>query len=203
MKIGIFGGTFNPVHNGHINLVNRICDEISLDILLVIPTAIPPHKAAPELISGKHRLNMLKLAFEDNKNAVVSDYELRNEGKSYTILTLEHFRSIYPKAEFYLLMGSDMFITLHEWKRYRDIYKLCEIVVVSRSNDDKQNINNYLPYAKSEGAKCRVINIEPYEISSTAIREMIEHKQDFSCYLPQKVVKYISNFKLYCNNGKC
>lgn len=203
MRIGIFGGTFNPVHNGHINLVNRICEKVSLDMIYVIPTKIPPHKIAPQLASGDDRLNMLKLAFEDNPLVKVSDYELLNKGKSYTIFTLLHIKEKFPDAELFLLMGSDMFVTLHEWKRYKEIYTLAHIVVVSRNSEDKDDICSYMPFAEQDGAECIVIDIEPMDISSTAIRTMIAEGQDFSCYLPKKVVEYIGSFNLYSSFGKC
>ena len=197
MRIGIFGGTFNPIHNGHINLVNKICDEIFLDKLFVFPTKTPPHKIAKNLVTEKDRFEMCKLAFEGNYLAEVSDYEINNQGKSYTIFTLRYLKEQFENAELFLFMGSDMYVTLHEWKCFEEILSLATIVVVSRSIDDKIKIKDYKPFLIEKGAKTIIIDIEPFEISSTKIREMIMQNEDCSCYLPQKVVEYIRYFNLY------
>ncbi len=197
MRIGIFGGTFNPIHNGHINLVNKICDEISLDKLFVFPTKTPPHKIAKNLATEKDRLAMCKLAFEYNLLAEVSDYEIKNQGKSYTILTLRYLKEQFKNADLFLLMGSDMYISLHQWKCFEEILSLATIVVVSRSIEDKIKIQECKPTLIEKGAKTIIIDIEPFQISSTEIRNMIEQNQDYSCYLPEKVVEYIRYFNLY------
>lgn len=197
MKIGIFGGTFNPIHNGHINLVNKISEKISLDRILVIPTNIPPHKITNNLADDDARLEMCRLAFEDNLKAEISDYEIKQGGKSYTILTIEHLINIYPDDEFYLIIGSDMLLTFHEWKDYQKILKLCTIVAASRSKADIVKIKPYAHKLIAMGGKCIVVDVEPYEISSSQLRELIANKEQYTCYLPEKVVKYIASKKLY------
>ncbi|MEG0457786.1 MAG: nicotinate-nicotinamide nucleotide adenylyltransferase, partial [Oscillospiraceae bacterium] len=111
MKIGIFGGTFNPIHNGHLNLINSFDTAIGLDKILCIPTNIPPHKSEDNIISGKDRLNMLTIATAENKKISPCDVELKTSGKSYTYNTLIMLRKIYFQDDFYLLMGSDMFLS--------------------------------------------------------------------------------------------
>lgn len=197
MKTGIFGGTFNPIHNGHINLVNKISEKVSLDRILVIPTNIPPHKITNNLAEDEARLEMCRLAFEDNLKAEISDYEIKQGGKSYTILTIEHLINIYPDDEFYLIIGSDMLLTFHEWKDYQKILKLCTIVAAARSKADIEKIEPYAHKLIVMGGKCIVVDVEPYEISSSQLRELIANKEQYTCYLPEKVVKYIANKKLY------
>ncbi len=197
MKTGIFGGTFNPIHNGHINLVNRISEKVSLDRILVIPTNIPPHKISPDLADDDARLEMCRLAFEDNPKAEISDYEIKQGGKSYTILTLEHLISVYPDDEFYLIIGSDMLLTFHEWKEYVKVLKLCTLVAAARSKADLELIKPYAEKLVDMGGKCIIVDVDPYEISSTQLRDLIAHNEQYSCYLPEKVVKYIANNKLY------
>ncbi len=197
MKTGIFGGTFNPIHNGHVNLVDRISEKVSLDRILVIPTNIPPHKLTPDLAYDDARLEMCRLAFEDNPKAEISDYEIIQGGKSYTILTLEHLKTIYPHDEFYLIIGSDMLLTFHEWKEYQKILKLCTIVAAARSKADIEKIKPYAQKLIAMGGKCIIVDVEPYEISSTKLRELIVNNEQYTCYLPEKVVKYIASKKLY------
>ena len=196
-RIGIFGGTFNPVHNGHINLLNKVCESISLDKIYVFPTFIPPHKIAVDLASGEDRLAMCRLAFEDNLIVQISDFELKQEGKSYTINTLIHLKSIYPDDELFLIMGSDMLLTIEEWKSYKEIFKLCTIVGATRNTEDSKRIISYSNVIKNMGGKVIIIPVNPYVISSTDIRSMIAQGLDYTCYLPQKVVKYIRYRKLY------
>lgn len=197
MKTGIFGGTFNPIHKGHVNLVNRISEKVSLDRILVIPTNIPPHKITNDLADDEARLEMCHLAFEDNPKAEISDYEIKQGGKSYTILTLEHLMKVYPDDEFFLIIGSDMLLTFHEWKDYQKILKLCTIVAAARSKADIVKIKPYAQKLIAMGGKCIVVDVEPYEISSSQLRELIANKEQYTCYLPEKVVKYIVNKKLY------
>ncbi len=197
MKTGIFGGTFNPIHNGHVNLVDRISEKVSLDRILVIPTNIPPHKLTPDLADDDARLEMCRLAFEDNPKAEISDYEIIQGGKSYTILTLEHLKTIYPHDKFYLIIGSDMLLTFHEWKEYQKILKLCTIVAAARSKADIEKIKPYAQKLIAMGGKCIIVDVEPYEISSTKLRELIVNNEQYTCYLPEKVVKYIASKKLY------
>lgn len=196
-RIGIFGGTFNPIHNGHVNLVNKVCEVLKLDKLLIIPTKIPPHKIAKNLANSQDRIEMCRLAFEDNEIAEISDYEILQNDKSFTIYTLRHFKMLYPYDEFYLIMGSDMILSFETWKEYKEIFKLAVLVAASRSNEDTEKISEYSKQIEKMGGKCIIVQIEPYEISSTQIREMVADGEDFPCYLPEKVVKYIGQKNLY------
>lgn len=194
-KIAIFGGTFNPVHNGHVNLISSINKEISIDNIIIIPTNIPPHKKAEDLASANDRLNMCRLAFENM--ADVSEYEINRPGKSFTIDTLKHFKSKYPDDELYLIMGSDMLLSITTWKSYKEILSFATIIAASRSHEDTARITEYAEVLRDDNAKIITVLFPPYEISSTRIREMIADNEDYTCYLPQKVVEYIRNFKLY------
>lgn len=197
MRIGIFGGTFNPIHNGHINLVNKICEKILLDKILVIPTKTPPHKITSDLADDESRLEMCRLAFEDNPKAEISDYEIKQGGKSYTILTLQYLKNIYPNDELFLILGSDMLLTFHEWKDYKEILELATIVAASRNYEDFDKLKPYAENLKNQGGKYIIVDVEPYEISSTQIRNLIKQNKDYTCYLPKKVVEYIACKKLY------
>ena len=107
-KLGVFGGTFNPIHNGHLSLCTQICDALGLSKVLLIPTAIPPHKRVDGLADGRHRLAMCRLAVQGDPRFFVCDLELRRQGNSYTADTLRELEEIYPNTRFFLLMGTDM-----------------------------------------------------------------------------------------------
>ncbi|MBO6262993.1 MAG: nicotinate (nicotinamide) nucleotide adenylyltransferase, partial [Clostridia bacterium] len=115
-KIVIFGGTFDPPHIEHINMAKACDDELSPDLFIVIPTFEPPHKRTLFCASPSERLEMCRLSFSGMKNVVISDYEIQNEGKSYTYLTVEHFAEVYPCADIYFLLGTDMLTSFDKWK---------------------------------------------------------------------------------------
>ena len=132
-KIGILGGTFDPVHVEHIRLAKEAVIELGLNELIVMPTYLPPHKS-DKPTDGAHRLNMLKLAFSDTPFITVSDYELNKQGKSYTYLTVEHFREVYPNDKIYFIVGGDMLTDFKTWKNPDRILKAVDLAVFGREN---------------------------------------------------------------------
>ncbi len=196
MKICFFGGTFNPVHNGHIRLLENASKHFAFDKSIVIPTNIPPHKEVIFSVSDDDRLTMCKLAFDGM--AEVSDYEIRENTISYTINTIHHFKEIYPDDEFYFLMGSDMLFMFEKWKNYKELISLISIVVASREDDEMSSVEKKKLELEEDGAKIYIIKAEPYVVSSSLIRDKIKSgEKDFSCYLPERVVEYILEKKLY------
>ena len=135
MKTGIYGGTFNPIHNGHLHIVEEFRRGLGLDRVLLIPTRVPPHKAAPDLASAGERFAMCRLAAQGKPWLELSDIEMRREGKSYTAETLEELSALYPQDQFYLLMGEDMFLTLGRWYRPETIFSLASVCTTPRSPD--------------------------------------------------------------------
>ena len=135
MKTGIYGGTFNPIHNGHLHIVEEFRRGLGLDRVLLIPTRVPPHKAAPDLASAQDRCAMCRLAIQEKPWLELSDIEMRREGKSYTAETLEELSALYPQDQFYLLMGEDMFLTLDRWYRPETIFSLASVCTTPRSAD--------------------------------------------------------------------
>lgn len=197
-RIGIFGGTFNPVHKGHAKLLNSVMNAIGFDKLIVLPDRIPPHKLADNLASGYDRLNMCKLAFGDINGVEVSDWELKQSGKSYSVITLRHFHSVYPDDRLFFIMGSDMLLSFHTWYCYEEILKLASIVCISRENEDTvQKLNDYAERLKNKGGEVIIIEEEPFEVSSTLLRDKLKNRQDCSCYLDENVVQYIEANNLY------
>lgn len=199
MNIGIYGGTFNPVHKGHTNCLSSIMRAINFDKVIVLPDRIPPHKQAQQLVSGEDRLNMCKVAFEGIRNVECSDWELRQNGKSYSVITLRHFHKVYPKDNLYFFMGSDMLLCFHKWYCYKEILQLSTLVCISRENSISNNeLQAYADKLTSEnGGKVIIVPTKPFEASSTQIRDYINKNMDYSCYLDKNVVQYIVEKNLY------
>lgn len=160
MKIGILGGTFSPIHDGHLRLAKTYQQELGLEKMLLIPTYQPPHKHTDHLPDGEHRCRMAELASEGFAGFEVSDIEIRRGGKSYTVDTLEELRQLYPDGEFYLLTGSDMFCTVLDWHRGAELVKLAEICTMERGGDHRRDAgsprrNASGPRAERHGSSTR------------------------------------------------
>ena len=201
MKLGIYGGSFSPVHIGHFKSALHFYDHCKLDKLLIMPVSVPPHKAASHIAPGHLRMQMLKEAFSSEKigerNIEVSDFELLKEGKSYTYLTLEHFAQ--GGDELYLLMGSDMFLTLDQWKNPDIICDLATIVLNPRETDQPLAAfeEKKKQYIKQYGARVILCDYEPLEASSSDIRAMIERGTPTKGLLDADVLHVIKEHKLY------
>lgn len=196
MKTVIFGGTFNPVHNGHLNVIRSVINELSPERFIVMPTGIPPHKQASDLASDSDRLEMLKLAVADLPEVIISDYEIQKGGRSYTYETLGHLRAVYPDDDLYFVMGTDMLSTFLSWRNPDVIMSLATLVGISRDDGDAELIRFSAERIIEAGGRCILINCEPYEASSTEIRNGIKNGE--SCeLLPASVYDYIKLRGLY------
>ncbi|MEG1742568.1 MAG: nicotinate (nicotinamide) nucleotide adenylyltransferase [Clostridia bacterium] len=186
--IGIFGGTFNPPHIGHINAAKRFLQALSLDILYVIPASVPPLKQTPD-VSARQRLEMCRLAFDF---AVVSDYEILQNEVSFTYKTIEHFKSFYPSDELFLLIGTDQLLQLNKWKNTEYLFKNVTFAIAERFLEQKDSTEK-IALLKKQGAKFTLIDIQnPIVVSSTDIRNGA--KSDF---LSPPIKKYIKDNNLY------
>ena len=202
-KLGIYGGTFSPIHSGHVRAAYAFLDGIGLDRLLIVPTAIPPHKAQIDGADTADRFEMARLAFCDDEpyksgRLEISDYEIKRDGKSYTVYTLEHYTS--PERELYMLVGTDMFLTLDRWYRAEDIFKLAEITLMRRETD----IENAAAIAKKSreyrekyGARLHFIAEPPIVVSSTELRRRLTERSSTDGLIPKSVAKYITDNNLY------
>ena len=195
-RIGIFGGTFDPPHMGHIQSAQQAIAALNLDRLLMIPTHTPPHKQAAQT-PPHHRLQMLRLAVAGIPGAEVSDMELRREGVSYTYETLEQVRAMYPDAEIFLLMGSDMFLSFHNWKCPERILSQATLAVFYRGGKGEMSkVEEKKHQLEAEGHRIHLIKNKVLEISSTQLRRMLA----FHCadeFLPDGVGDYICRHGLY------
>ena len=200
MKTGIYGGTFNPIHNGHLHIVEEFRRGLGLDRVLLIPTRVPPHKAAPDLASAGERFAMCRLAAQGKPWLELSDIEMRREGKSYTAETLEELSALYPQDQFYLLMGEDMFLTLGRWYRPETIFSLASVCTTPRSPDGLDALRQKaLEYTGQFQARCFLEHIPYLPISSTQVRQAVARGEDVSGLVPQAVAAY--TYVLY-NNQK-
>lgn len=210
MRTGVFGGAFNPVHNGHLHLMEQLSrlpmypEMQPIDRLLIIPTADPPHRTGAEFADGQDRINMLHLALRDNtvfENGIsydkieVSDIEFRLKGKSYTYHTLKALKKLYPEDEFYLFMGSDQLLSFKTWYKYNKIPALAQVVGFSRSKDDNEAVRQFL--IENEELGIQAVIADPYEMSSTEIREAVKNGADISAFVPEAVAEYIKEHGLY------
>ena len=199
MKLGIYGGTFAPVHNGHINAARAFRDGIGLDRELVIPAYMPPHKEKKDTETPGDRLEMLRAAFSEDEKIEVSDYEIIQGGKSYTYLTLEHFAE---GNDLYMLVGTDMFLTLGSWKNPDIIFSLATVVMIKRyGGNDAEIIDAKEKYEKNFGARIIFLDADVVEVSSTDVRERLENGLDVSSLIPDPVISYIRAKGLYFGNS--
>lgn len=197
MKTVIFGGTFNPIHIGHISDIKTALKKLKPDRLIVMPTHIPPHKLPTELASDGDRLEMCRLAVKDIKGCEVSDYEITQGGKSYTVHTMEYFHEINPADELYFLMGSDMLMTFLDWYMPERILELATLVCISRSAMDEGNIRKSAERIRSIGGRVVILDCDPIEISSTDIRSAIAAYGSADGLVPKAAEKYILKKNLY------
>lgn len=194
-KIGVFGGTFNPVHNAHVKTALLVKEKLSLDDIIVIPAGNPPHKLGISLIDGKKRLEMCKLAFKDYSDIKVSDIEIKKRGISYTYETLSSLSK--NDRELYFICGADMFLTLKKWKNPEEIFRLAKIVTVPRNNDDRDTLEKYSEELKSLGASCIILDSDKMSESSSEVRERLKNDEECNDMLPNDVLEYINNNNLY------
>ncbi len=220
MRIGLFGGTFNPVHIGHLRAALEVKEGFDLDEVILIPAALPPHKMPGEVADAADRLQMLNLALEDTPGLNHSDVELKRAGPSYTIDTVEFFRQMLPdQSRSYLIMGMDAFLEIDTWKSYDELLLQIPFIIINRpksgsaSNDfGWKFMENYLTskistdYVFSESQRCyRAKNKQPVyvfevtslDISSTRVRNLINEGRSIRYLVPQKVAGFINSRGLY------
>ena len=193
-KIGIFGGSFNPIHSGHINMAKNFADALQLDSVVFVPASVPPHKNAANLAAPEHRLAMCRLACQSDPRFSVSSIELDRLGKSYTVDTVSQLAS--ENDELYLLMGSDMFLSFETWKNYRKIAGFCTVCGCARDKKDHDAIAAYAKKLKAKKIKTRVVEMKILPVSSTYIRNNIDDADALE-KVPAKVRSYIKKCFLY------
>jgi nicotinate-nucleotide adenylyltransferase len=198
LRVGIYGGTFAPIHNGHVKAAKAFMEQMKLDYLFIIPTCLPPHKQMDHSDDPLYRLRMCELAFEDTDGVVISDTEIKRGGKSYTYDTLKELSR--PNTRLFLMCGTDMVLTFDTWYKFEEIFKLCYPVYVRRENDPiltKRIVDKITEYYNKYGVMFRRIVTDPLEVSSTQIRKMVGEGKDISALVPKSVAKFIADNRLY------
>lgn len=212
-KIGLFGGTFNPIHFGHLRSAEEIYEILALQKVIFIPVADPPHKTKGNIAPAPWRARMVKLAIADNPRFSLSLEELRRKGKSYSVETISHFRRQFgQRVQLYFILGLDAFLEINTWKDYPTLFRLCNFVIMTRPGFQKIFSPDHLPvelkncfcYDKKQrgfihesGFGVFPREITGMDISSTMIREKIAKGQSIRYLLPAGVEDYIYRHKLY------
>jgi len=194
-KIGMFGGTFNPPHVGHLLIGRNVMKEFNLNKIIFIPAYIPPHKQTNSVIDAKHRLKMVELMIENEPGFLVSDFEIKKQEVSYTIDTMRYFISEFPDKEFYFIVGSDNFYYIETWKDYKNLLNIMNFIIYLRRNFTKEKIlekykgiiNDRIFWSKSDYI----------DVSSSEIRTRIKNGENCIEDVGEKVWDYILKNKLY------
>ena len=198
MKIGLMGGTFNPIHLGHLLISEYIRINFPLDKIIFIPSGNPPHKDNNEIILPHHRLKMTMLATNSNPYFEVSCIEINRLGKSYTVETIDEFKRIYRKDELYFVIGADSLYNLENWRNPERLFNITNFIVVGRNNlEDKNILVRIAELNNKYGANIQYIDGPIIQISSTDIRINIKNNKSIKYLVPEMVEKYIKDNKLY------
>jgi nicotinate-nucleotide adenylyltransferase len=187
MKIGIFGGTFNPIHIGHLILADETREKLSLDKVIFMPTNIAPHKDNSDVACARDRYKMIKLAIETNKNFAVSDIEIKRKGPSYTIDSIKEFKRTYLQDDLYFISGSDLLKYLDDWKDLSEIIQMVKFIVATRPGYPLEKLPSYI----------QTLAIRAVDVSAFEIRQAIKQNMSFRYLVPEAVYKYIIQKKLY------
>ena len=187
-RIGILGGTFNPIHIGHLTIAQMVHEQLNLDKVIFVPSNLPPHKSSYNVASSRDRYHMVSLAIKDNPHFEISDFEIKRKGKSFTIETVGYFHNLYSaKTKLFFIIGNDLLPTLGTWKRIDEILKIASFVSVNR------------PGFKERKSKIKVktISVPGLQTSSSYVRTRITAGRTVKYLVPDNVLTYISGKKLY------
>lgn len=207
----MFGGTFNPIHLGHLRGAEEIREAFRLEEVIFIPSSIPPHKGTEKVIEAKHRLEMVRLAIGSNAYFSSSDIELSRPGKSYSIDTIRYFREKHRDSLFFIL-GRDAFVEIETWREFQNLFSFCHFIVMTRPGSQKDTLSSQLPGALTptfryepqekawlhlSGNRLYLKEISFLDISSTRIRKLIEKGESVRYLIPSGVEAYIRKNGLY------
>ncbi|WP_071433461.1 nicotinate (nicotinamide) nucleotide adenylyltransferase [Angelakisella massiliensis] len=195
-SIVVYGGSFNPIHNGHLGICRWAKERFGADRVLLVPAAYPPHKLAPDLAPGEDRAAMCRLAAEGLPWLSVEDFELNRGGKSYTVDTMTYLREKYPHDRLLLMMGTDMFLTFREWRQWQEIGGMAELLVASRQEDDLDALRRQQKTLEEEGIHSILMENPVEELSSTEVRQQLRDTRK-SDRVPPTVLSYIQDHELY------
>lgn len=203
-KIGIMGGTFNPIHFGHLFMAEQAYEQAGLEKVLFMPSNNPPHKENREIVSNEHRSSMVALAIEGNPQFELSTMELDRKGTTYTVDTLRILNNEHPDTEFCFIIGADSFFNILKWREAESIFGLCTLLVFERDMVDRKKMEDYASYLLDTYPNIKIVflSMPTIQISSANIRERIVDNLTIRYFVPDKVLTYISEHRLYTNVGK-
>ena len=197
LKLGVLGGTFNPIHVGHLIVAQCVLEELSLDQIVFLPTGNPPHKSSNIIENGLHRINMIKEAIKHNEKFSVCDMEVKRKGITYTYDTLCEMHSKYKDVEINFIVGYDTLLDMKNWHKPHEVVKMAKFIVVNRDSSNKEIYEYKNSFVKEYGGKILVINIPNIGISSSKIREAIKEGRNPVYMTTEPVYKYIIKNNLY------
>ncbi|MBR5292269.1 MAG: nicotinate-nucleotide adenylyltransferase [Clostridia bacterium] len=196
MRIAMFGGSFNPIHRGHIEIVRAVREMFSLDRVLIMVANDPPHKQIADGVSAAHRLEMTRIALEGIEGLEACDLELRRPGKSYTVDTLGELHELYPDAELYCMIGADMLLTLDTWHNAPELFRRAKFIAVGRPDSGSMEAAAEI-FRREYGADITISGITGPDISSTMVRTAVEMGEDISHLVTDGVAEYIYRHGFY------
>lgn len=210
MRLGIFGGTFNPIHFGHLRAAEEVRYLAGLDKVLFMPSGNPPLKSS-DLTDSSHRYAMTRLATRSNPDFLVSDIEMRHEGKSYTVETVEKIYGIYSGDELFFILGLDAFLDIPDWREPERLLTSIDFIIVSRpglgmrdlssspyvEGIDQASETGVLPIRLKGGRRAFAVSVSPFDVSSTSIRRLVREGRSIKYLLPEAVEQYILDTGLY------
>lgn len=197
-QLGIMGGTFDPIHNGHIQMAQKCMEKFALDEVVFLPAGEPPHKRSYAVTDKYKRLEMTQLAVKDIPGFSVSDIEIKREGYTYTIDSLRELRDIYKNARFFYIIGADTLSELYTWRHIDEVAKLTKFLVVGRSNIPVEALHNAAARVREDfGGQLVDAQFVGPEISSTFIRDLARKGAPLTGYVPLAVAEYIKENKVY------
>lgn len=198
IKKAIFGGTFDPIHNGHIHIAYEALYALKLDEVIFVPSGTPPHKLGNKITDSYIRFDMVRKAIQEERKFLVSDYEIKKKNLSYTYDTLKHFNEVENNTEWYFLTGMDCLMQVEEWNNPRGIFELSNFIVFNRPGFNMENIRQQKKKIENKyAAKIIFLDAPLLDISSTNIRENIKIGRNISYLLPGSVYDIIKKYKLY------
>ena len=213
MRLGLFGGTFNPIHVGHLRAAVEVLEAFNLDKLLLIPSAYPPHKSADQVANAEDRLEMVRLAIKGVPSLEVSDVELARQGPSYTIETLRYFQDQYgPGSEIHFIVGQDAFSEITTWKSYKELFSTANFIVMTRPGSKLSSIEHFIhahisdayqydpglnQYMHPEWCGIFCVDITHIDVSASGIRDRIKHGRPIRFLVPDTVEAFIVEKGLY------
>lgn len=197
-KVGIMGGTFNPIHFVHLLLAEAAYEQYHLDEIVFLPSKRPAYKPISEVIEEEHRFHMIELAISDNPHFSVSDMEFYREGNTYTADTLLELTKKFPDTEFYFVIGGDSLFSLEKWSRPEIVMEKAHIVAAQRDDKDNERlVQKMMELNEKYKAKIELLQVPMMEVSSRMLRERVKEGQSIRYFLPETVRSYIIKHGFY------